>query len=172
MPKMYPRVLMACAIALLILAGSCGGCLSPAGPAAPTSPATMVPATPSQPVMTSEPVMPAATATTGSTFTTMTATVLPPTPPPSSPAVESGVMIENFAFNPSSLTILAGTTVTWTNRDSATHDAASLADSLVTFASPPLSKGDSFRFTFTEPGTYRYYCTFHPSMRGTIVVSS
>ncbi len=171
MPNMYPRVLTVFAIALLILAGSSGGCLSPSGPAASASPVTTVPAMTSPPAMTSSLATPVAIATTGTTATTQT-TSLPMTSLPASPAVESGVVIQNFAFSPSSLTVSAGTTVTWTNMDSATHDTASLTGSPVAFASPPLSRGESFRFTFTEPGTYRYTCTFHPSMRGTIVVGS
>jgi plastocyanin len=80
-------------------------------------------------------------------------------------ATGSAVSIQNFAFSPASLTIKAGTTVTWTNQDSATHTIKSSS-----FNSGSLSTGDKFQFTFTNPGTYSYSCGIHPSMQGTIIV--
>ena len=75
------------------------------------------------------------------------------------------VNIQNFAFNPRTSTIKKGSTVTWTNNDSVTHQIKS-----DTFNSTPLSTGQSFSFTFTTAGTYAYSCAIHPSMTGQIIV--
>jgi plastocyanin len=77
------------------------------------------------------------------------------------------VTIQNFAFNPPSVEIPAGTVVTWTNLDSVPHTATAANG---TFDSGNLNPGQSFSFTFTEPGTIGYGCSYHPSMVGTIVV--
>ena len=96
-----------------------------------------------------------------------------PAPAPSAaatPAPAAGgnaIAIKNFAFAPSSLTVKTGTTVTWTNDDSAPHTV--VADGGA-FTSPQLATGSSYPFTFTQAGTYTYHCSIHPSMKGTIVV--
>ena len=77
------------------------------------------------------------------------------------------VAIQNFAFNPATLTVKAGTKVTWTNQDSATHQVVSDTGA---FNSGDLSNGQSFSFTFDKAGSYPYHCAVHPSMTGTIVV--
>jgi plastocyanin len=77
------------------------------------------------------------------------------------------VTIENFAFDPGTLTIEVGDTVTWTNNDSAPHTATADDD---TFDSGSLAQGDTFSHTFEEAGTFPYVCTFHPNMVGEIVV--
>lgn len=79
------------------------------------------------------------------------------------------VTVDNFAFAPASITIAAGTTVTWTNRDDELHTVVS-ADDPKLFKSGPLDTGDHFAFTFAKPGTYQYYCSIHPHMVGTVVV--
>jgi len=92
---------------------------------------------------------------------------------PTTAATVSGsnlVTIKNFAFSPAILTIKTGTTVTWTNQDGAPHQVASDPGTPVAFSSDSLANGASFQFTFTQPGTYAYYCTIHPSMKGTIIV--
>jgi plastocyanin len=83
------------------------------------------------------------------------------------PAVVEGnaVKIQNFAFDPGTLTVKKGTTVTWTNNDSAPHQIKS-----ATFNSSQLSKGQAFSFTFNETGTFDYSCSIHPSMLGKIIV--
>ncbi|MDD1689671.1 MAG: cupredoxin family copper-binding protein [Methanoregula sp.] len=89
------------------------------------------------------------------------------------PAATSGgntIAIKNFAFDPASLTVKAGTTVTWTNQDSVPHIIASDTGSPAAFSSSSLSTGASYSFTFTQAGTYAYHCTIHPSMKGTIIV--
>ncbi len=82
---------------------------------------------------------------------------------------ESGdaVGIVEFAFEPEELTVPAGTTVTFTNRDSAAHTAT--ADD-TSFDTEELGKGDSAEETFDEPGTYTYFCRFHVFMKGSVVV--
>ena len=83
------------------------------------------------------------------------------------PASGSVVNIVNFAFSPGTLTIKAGTTVTWTNNDSTTHNVAS--DSGV-FSSGNLSPNSQFSYTFNSTGTFPYHCTIHTYMKGTIIV--
>lgn len=85
--------------------------------------------------------------------------------PANSTSEPNAVNIQNFSFIPSTLTIKKGTTVTWTNNDSALHQIKS-----VTFNSSQLSKGQSFSFTFNETGTFDYSCAIHPSMLGKIIV--
>ncbi len=77
------------------------------------------------------------------------------------------VTIQNFAFTPQHLTVLVGTTVRWTNADSAPHTATSDNG---TFSSGTLNQGQSWQYTFTTPGTYAYHCGVHPGMTGTITV--
>ena len=80
------------------------------------------------------------------------------------------VTIQNFAFSPKTLTVAPGTTVMWTNKDSAPHTVTS--DSGSTLASGDLSQGKSYTHTFTKAGTYAYHCAIHPYMHGTVIVSS
>jgi len=90
-------------------------------------------------------------------------------PPTSAPVgAETKVKISNFAFNPSTLEVKAGTTVTWTNEDSASHTVAADDGS---FTSASLNQGDSFSFTFDKAGSYSYHCGVHPSMKATITVT-
>jgi plastocyanin len=88
---------------------------------------------------------------------------------PSAPAQEGAVVsIANFAFQPDSLQIAAGSSVTWTNADSTAHTVTSDTGA---FDAGPLAPGASFTQTFDIPGTYTYHCQIHPFMTGTIVVS-
>jgi plastocyanin len=80
----------------------------------------------------------------------------------------AAVSIVDFAFQPASLEVAAGTTVTWTNTGQAKHTAT--ADD-GTFDSKNLKPGESFSFTFNTPGTFAYHCDVHPEMTGTIVVT-
>jgi amicyanin len=81
----------------------------------------------------------------------------------------SAVSIDNFTFNPQKLTVKAGTTVTWTNKDDIPHAIAAVAKQ---FKSKVLDTDNSFSFTFTTPGSYDYFCSLHPHMTGTIVVEA
>ncbi len=84
-------------------------------------------------------------------------------------AATHAVTIADFAFSPATLTITAGDTVTWTNNDQVVHTATSTTGA---FDSGDLDQGESFSFTFTNPGTYDYLCTPHPTMTGQIVVQA
>lgn len=75
------------------------------------------------------------------------------------------VNIENFAFSPSMIKIKTGDTVTWTNKDNALHTVT--GDGL---DSGNLNKNQEYKKTFSEPGTYEYICSFHTSMKGTVIV--
>jgi len=77
------------------------------------------------------------------------------------------VMAKDFMFAPTSLTVAAGSTVTWTNRDEEPHTVVSEGG---LFRSAALDTNESFSFRFEKPGTYRYTCSIHPRMVGTIVV--
>jgi plastocyanin len=79
------------------------------------------------------------------------------------------VTIDNFAFGPAVMTVAVGTKVTWTNRDDEPHTVVS-ADDPRAFKSGALDTGDGFSFTFDKPGTYRYFCSIHPHMTGTVEV--
>ena len=79
------------------------------------------------------------------------------------------VLARDFMFAPTSLTVSAGSTVTWTNKDDEPHTVVS--DTAV-FRSGALDTDESFAFRFDKPGTYHYACSIHPRMVGTIVVLS
>ena len=79
------------------------------------------------------------------------------------------VIINNFAFGPTTLTVKRGTTVTWLNRDGDAHTVTAVGAKPL-FSSNPLDTGDSFSFTFDQPGTYAYFCKIHPTMKGVVVV--
>jgi amicyanin len=82
-------------------------------------------------------------------------------------AEDAAVQIDDFAFSPPGLTVKAGTTVTWRNKDDIPHTIASSAR---LFKSKALDTDDSYSFTFNEPGSYQYFCSLHPHMTGKIVV--
>ena len=82
---------------------------------------------------------------------------------------EAAISVDNFTFSPPLLTITAGTRVVWTNRDDIPHTVVG-ADDPRMLRSPPLDTDDTFAFTFAQPGTYRYFCSLHPHMQGTVVV--
>ena len=88
---------------------------------------------------------------------------------PAAPAGANTVAIKNFAFGPAALTVKAGTTVTWTNQDTDPHTVTSQGPGPL--SSPALSNGARYSYTFTTPGTYRYLCTIHPFMTGTVTVT-
>jgi plastocyanin len=77
------------------------------------------------------------------------------------------VKIDNFSFGPQALTVVVGTTVTWTNRDDIPHTVVS-TDGV--FKSKVRDTDEKFSYTFTKAGTYPYYCSVHPKMTGKVVV--
>ena len=79
------------------------------------------------------------------------------------------VKVDNFSFAPVSLTVTAGTTVTWTNRDDIPHTVVSTDDAKM-FKSKVLDTDEKFSFTFTKAGSDPYFCSIHPKMTGKVIV--
>jgi plastocyanin len=83
-------------------------------------------------------------------------------------AADMEVNIDNFAFTPKEITVKAGTTIVFRNRDDIPH---SVVGGKGEFHSKALDTDESFSFTFAKPGTYEYFCGLHPQMHGKIVVT-
>jgi plastocyanin len=84
-------------------------------------------------------------------------------------AQDVAVAIDDFAFGPAVLKVRRGTRVVWTNKDDEPHTVVADGDPHL-WRSPPLDTDDSFSFVFDKPGTYKYFCTIHPRMQGTVIV--
>ena len=97
--------------------------------------------------------------------TTTQSTAPESTPAPSE--TSDTVDISNFSFVAETVTVSVGTKVTWTNQDSVAHTVTSDDD---LFDSGRLSNGASVSYTFTEAGTYSYFCSIHPYMTAKIIV--
>jgi len=82
----------------------------------------------------------------------------------------TAVTIQDMAFSPATIKVKVGDTVTWTNQDSTSHTVTADSTSADAPDSPTLSKGDTYKFTFNKAGTYKYHCTFHSFMTGTVIV--
>lgn len=80
------------------------------------------------------------------------------------------VAIQDFAFSPATLKVKKGSTVTWTNKDSAPHTVTATGTSGGP-SSKTLQNGDSYSFTFDQVGTFAYHCSFHSSMTATVEVT-
>ena len=80
--------------------------------------------------------------------------------------------IKLFMFKPKDLTVAPGTTVTWTNGDAIQHSVTSGTPDAPggAFDSGFFTKGQSYSFTFTEPGEYPYFCARHKSLQGVVKV--
>ena len=144
----------------LLVAGCTDG-----GNTAPTPPPTVtfstdVATTPGMAGMPPMSGMPATSAAGGGGAAAGTASAAPQGP--------NSVEITDFAFAPVSLTVKAGTTVTWTNRDEEPHTVAADDGS---FHSPGMGTGNTYTYTFTTAGTFAYVCSIHPMMHGTVVVT-
>ncbi len=72
-----------------------------------------------------------------------------------------------YYFSPETVTVPVGTTVTWVNRTSVTHTVTSRTG---VFDSRDVQPGQEFKYTFTQAGTYDYYCRYHGGMTGRIIV--
>src|SRR5262245_14196793 len=83
-------------------------------------------------------------------------------------AAEIAVKVGNFTSGPQDLKVQAGTTVTWTNEDDIPHTVVSPN----ACRSKVLDTDGKYSFTFTTPGTYKYFCSLHPHMTGTVVVEA
>lgn len=89
----------------------------------------------------------------------------------STPSASNEVKIQDYSYQPASITVKVGTKVTWTNQDSVRHDVVDDNDNPDGPSGPLLAKGESYSFTFTKAGTYNYHCTPHPYMKGTVIVT-
>lgn len=85
------------------------------------------------------------------------------------PSNTDKVSITNFSFSPASVSVKAGSTVTWTNNDSVAHTVT--ADSGSGPNSGSLAPGKSYSFTYTSAGTFAYHCSVHPDMHGSVTVT-
>ena len=79
----------------------------------------------------------------------------------------SQIVVKDFMFQPTLLTVPAGATVTWTNKDDEPHTVRSDTG---LFKSTAMDTNESYSFTFAKPGTYHFTCSIHPRMVGTIIV--
>jgi len=80
---------------------------------------------------------------------------------------DAQVVMKNFDFSPMAITITHGETVVWKNLDGEPHTVVGIDG---TFRSPALDQNDTFKFTFSKPGIYKYLCSIHPKMMATITV--
>jgi plastocyanin len=95
-------------------------------------------------------------------------TTVPATTVPSVSA--NTILIQNFTFDPASITINAGDTVRWVNKDHVVHTVVFSKDSGLA-SSAPLSWNQGFSVKIFTPGVYTYSCSIHPYMQGTVVVT-
>jgi plastocyanin len=80
-------------------------------------------------------------------------------------AAPGGIAIFDNGYSPASRTITTGTTLVWTNTGAIPHTVSATAGG---FDSGILLSGATYRRTFTQPGTFDYFCTIHPSMKGMV----
>lgn len=106
------------------------------------------------------------TANSSATPTPVVSAIVSATPTNKNITVE----IKNFSYKPFLLNIKTGTKVTWVNNDSVSHTVTSDSGNLLN--SPTISAGQSFSFTFTEPGSVNYHCAPHPMMKGGIIITN
>jgi len=141
-------------LAVMLLAG-CSS--SPQSQPAPSVTFGSGATTPGMPGMSGMPSMPAASASASASAT-------------GSPAAVAGnaVSIDNMAFVPATLTVPAGSTVTWTNHDEEPHTVAASDGS---FHSPGMDAQGTYSHTFPTPGKFDYICSIHPFMHATVVVT-
>lgn len=83
------------------------------------------------------------------------------------------VELVGFSFKPEAIEIAVGDTVRWTNGDATRHTVTAGVDAVPTgaFQLTFAGRGDSAALEFIEPGEYRYFCTPHPFMQGTVTVT-
>lgn len=161
----------------LVLLGA--GCAKTTRTDTPVTPAPEQPSPQSLPI--SEPIAPATTPPASQPAATVPPKTTSPTPtqpannlpsapasaPALAPAKKVSVAISGFSFQPNSITISVGDTITWTNNDSAPHTVTADGGS---FGSGAMPLGGTFSHTFTTPGTFSYNCSFHGSMHGAVIV--
>jgi plastocyanin len=142
---------------VLLMAMVVAGCSSPASVKSPAVTFGSMATTPGMPGMSGVPSMP-----------NMPAETAVSTAAPAAPVAGNAVNIDNFAFAPATLTVPAGSTVTWTNKDEEPHTVVANDGS---FHSPGMGSQATFSYTFPKAGTFDYVCSIHPFMHATVVVT-
>lgn len=79
--------------------------------------------------------------------------------------------MKNLAFSPATIHAKVGQTVTWTNDDTPPHNVTYVSGPKFASSPPTMQPGAKFQLKLTQAGTIHYYCTIHPFMKGTVVVS-
>jgi plastocyanin len=92
-----------------------------------------------------------------------------PAPATAAEVAEVKIKIDNFTYDPPTVTVKVGTKVTWTNGDDVPHTVTSTTKPRL-LESRTLDTNDTFGHVFKEPGTYKYFCAVHPKMTGTVIV--
>ena len=110
----------------------------------------------------------AAAAAVSAEWATAGIAAAPASPAAGGSAPAGTVRIDNFSFNPATLTMPSGTAVTCANHDDVPHQVASADHSFAT--SRVIDSGQTFTLRLPRPGTYRYFCPIHPRMVGTLQV--
>jgi plastocyanin len=144
-----------CGARVLVLVVMVAGCSAPSSVKAPSVTFGSTATTPGMPGMSGMPSMPNMPANTSAT-------------PPAAPAAGNAVNIDKFTFAPVTLTVPAGSTVTWTNLDEEPHTVVANDGS---FHSPGMGTQATFSYTFTKAGSFDYVCSIHPFMHATVVVT-
>ena len=112
-----------------------------------------------------------ATISNSCTKSTMYDTPSPgPGPGPKGGPGANEVWIQNMAFSPATITVSAGTTIKWTNKDGMSHTVTSDVGGAEIFDSGSMADGATFTWQFNNTGTFKYHCTFHAGMKATVVV--
>ncbi len=148
-----PRGVRVVLLGLMVVAG----CSSPRSATSPSVTFGSAATTPGMPGMSGMPAMPNMPAGTSAATTG-----------PVAPVAGDAISIDNFAFAPATLTVHAGSTVTWTNRDEEPHTVVANDGS---FHSPGMGSQATFSYTFAKAGRFDYVCSIHPFMHATVVVT-
>ena len=141
---------------VLLAAMLLSGCSSPPSATSPSVTFGSGATTPGMPGMSGMPSMPGAPANASVSATA------------SAPVTGNAVSIDNFAFVPATLTVAAGSTVTWTNQDEEPHTVVANDGS---FRSPGMGSQATYSHTFATAGKFDYVCSIHPFMHATVVVT-
>lgn len=155
--RIRPIPIAAAAIATAVAATMTAGCTTSAPAPQPTPTFGSVSVTPGMPGMGT--TMPGVSHGAGPSTNASV---------PSAPVAGDAVTITDFKFDPPSLSVKAGTTVTWTNKDEEPHSVVASGGA---FRSSTMGTGATFSYTFTAPGTFDYVCGIHPFMPGTVTVT-
>ena len=132
------------------------GCSSPPSATSPSVTFGSGATTPGMPGMSGMPSKPGAPANASVSATA------------SAPVTGNAVSIDDFAFVPATLTVAAGSTVTWTNQDEEPHTVVANDGS---FRSPGMGSQATYSHTFATAGRFDYVCSIHPFMHATVVVT-